>query len=112
MNLSTNDKRPWRGRFRQRSFAALLVALAIAGLSGPAAAQDAGIIANACTSCHGVDGHSTTAIPTIAGMDPAIFIQMMNGFRNDSIAVTIMNRIAKAYSDEQIEMLAAYFAAR
>ena len=112
MNLSSNDKRPRRSRFRRRSFAALFAAAAIGGLPAPASAQDAGIIADACTGCHGVGGRSDTAIPTIAGIDPVIFIQLMNGFRNDTIAVTIMNRIAKAYDDEQIEMLAAYFAAR
>ena len=75
-------------------------------------ADDAGLIANACTSCHGVDGRSQSAIPTIAGVDPVIFVQIMRSFASDSLAVTIMNRIAKAYTDEQILVLANYFAAR
>jgi len=75
-------------------------------------ADDAGLIANACTSCHGVDGRSQSAIPTIAGIDPVIFMQIMRSFATDSLVVTIMNRIARAYSDEQILLLANYFSGR
>jgi sulfide dehydrogenase cytochrome subunit len=85
--------------------------LIVAG-SASAQAQGASLIANACTSCHGVDGRAVSAIPSIAGLDPAAFIQLMSGFRDDTIQVTIMNRIAKAYTDEQIQLLAEYFAAR
>jgi cytochrome c553 len=59
-----------------------------------------------------VDGRSLSAIPTIAGLEPATFIQLMTGFRDDTIRVTVMNFVAKAYTDEQIVLLADYFAAR
>ena len=103
-----------RGRLRRLSgVIALMFGLAATGVS-PAWAQDddAGILANACTSCHGVDGRSQSAIPTIAGIDPLIFAQLMTSFADDALVVTIMNRIAKAYTAEQILLLANYFAAR
>jgi sulfide dehydrogenase cytochrome subunit len=80
--------------------------------AGSASAQAQDLLANACTSCHGIDGHSTSAIPSIAGLDPAGFVQLMTGFRDDTIQVTVMNWIAKAYSAEQIRQLAQYFATR
>ena len=103
-----------RGRRLRRyaSVAILSVGLASAGVSAASAQEDGGLLANACTACHGVDGRSETAIPTIAGLDPVIFAQLMTGFADDTLMVTIMNRIAKAYTAEQILLLANYFAAR
>ena len=109
---SASDLPSRANRLRLRCCGAILLGALIGTGSASAQAQDAGLIANACTSCHGVDGHSVSAIPAIAGLDPAAFIQLMTGFRDDTIQVTIMNRIAKAYTDEQFQLLADYFAAR
>lgn len=92
---------------------AIALATTMLGVGAPAVfAEDAGLIANACTSCHGVDGRSQSAIPSIAGVDPVIFAQIMRSFASDSLVVTIMNRIAKAYTDEQFLLLANYFSGR
>ncbi len=91
---------------------ALAAAAIVAGSSFPASAQDDGLLANACTSCHGVDGRSEGAIPSIAGMDPEIFLAIMQAFRSGNTNATIMGRIVAAYSDEQLQEIAAYFAAR
>ena len=101
-----------KGRFRQTCRAAVLSIAVLGAGTTVVSADDAGLIANACTSCHGVDGRSQSAIPTIAGIDPVIFMQIMRSFASDSLVVTIMNRIAKAYSDEQILLLANYFSGR
>ena len=109
---SSANSLPKASRYRRRCAGLLTAILMLGAGTASAQAQDAGIVANACTSCHGVDGRSESAIPTIAGIDPVIFVQLMKSFRSDSLSVTIMNRIAKAYSDEQIDLLAAYFGAR
>lgn len=84
-----------------------------AGAAGPALAQDeGGMFANACTSCHGVDGHSEGAIPSIAGLDPAVFLAMLEAFRDGTAEATIMNRFLAAYSDEELAIIAQYFAER
>lgn len=102
-----------RSRLRRYAGAAVVsVGLVTGGASTVLAQEDGGILGNACTACHGVDGRSESAIPTIAGLDPVIFAQLMTSFADDTLMVTIMNRIAKAYTAEQILLLANYFAAR
>jgi sulfide dehydrogenase cytochrome subunit len=87
-------------------------ALFVAGcLASPAAAQgerDA-ILAMSCAACHGTDGRSPGSIPAIAGKPAAYLQSTMKAFRDGSRPATVMNRLAKGYSDEEIAALARYF---
>lgn len=66
-----------------------------------------------CAGCHGTDGSSVgPSMPAIAGMDPEVFVDAMKAYRNDERNATIMNRIAKAYSDEQFKAMAWFFASQ
>jgi sulfide dehydrogenase cytochrome subunit len=68
-------------------------------------------LAFTCAGCHGTDGSSVgPSSPSIAGMDPDVFIDVMKGYREDKRNSTIMNRIAKGYTDEQLKGMAWYFA--
>jgi len=62
-----------------------------------------------CAGCHGTDGHSTGAIPSIAGMPAAYIEKAMLDFRDDKRASTVMGRHAKGYSDAEIKMIAAFY---
>ncbi|MES1928794.1 cytochrome c553 [Salinisphaera dokdonensis CL-ES53] len=75
-----------------------------------AAAPTGADLASACTACHGSDGQSQGAVPSLAGLKPQTFIERMQAFQNGE--GTIMNRIAPAYDDAQIAALAEYFATR
>jgi sulfide dehydrogenase cytochrome subunit len=78
-------------------------------------------MANTCAGCHGTNGQSVgPASPNLAGMSESYFIDSMVGFKalpkgqnhaEDARPATIMQRIAKGYTDEQIEQMAAHFAA-
>ncbi|AGA90982.1 cytochrome c553 [Thioflavicoccus mobilis 8321] len=71
---------------------------------------DARTLAMTCTSCHGSDGLSAgPAVPSIGGMNPGYFVKIMEGFRSGEIYSVTMGRIAKGYSDAEIERLADYF---
>lgn len=71
---------------------------------------DARTLAMACTGCHGPEGASTgPAVPSIGGMDQSYFIEVMEGFRSGAVYGTIMGRIAKGYSEPEIERMADYF---
>jgi cytochrome c553 len=65
-----------------------------------------------CTGCHGTNGRSTGGIPAIAGLDKAYIVSVMQEFRAEKRAATVMHQHAKGYSDSQIERIAAYFAAQ
>ena len=78
---------------------------------GDAYAQNASpeVLANTCFSCHGTDGNSQGAMPTIAGKSSQYIVQSLRDFRSDNKQVTVMNRIAKGFSDEEIQALGRYF---
>ncbi|MGD8913189.1 MAG: cytochrome c4 [Candidatus Thiodiazotropha sp.] len=68
-------------------------------------------LAFTCAGCHGTDGSSVgPSSPSIAGMDPEVFIDAMEAYQHDERNSTIMNRIAKGYSEEQIKSMAWFFA--
>ncbi len=75
---------------------------------GPGPAQ-APAIALACASCHGPNGAGQGSIPPIAGHDRAAFVQSWAAFRANERPATIMNRIARGYTDAEVAELADYF---
>jgi cytochrome subunit of sulfide dehydrogenase len=90
------------------------VAMALAaGSATVALGTDAGrdIAAN-CASCHGTDGRSHDGMPAIAGQDKAYLVQQLKDFRDGKRPSTIMQQLAKGYSDAQIEAVAAYLSKR
>jgi sulfide dehydrogenase cytochrome subunit len=67
-------------------------------------------LAMTCAGCHGMNGASVgPAAPTIGGMHPDYFVDVMKGFAEDEIYSTVMGRIARGYTDEEIELMAGYF---
>lgn len=71
---------------------------------------DARTLAMTCAGCHGTDGTSAgPALPTIGGMYPDYFIEIMEGFANDEIYSTVMGRIARGYTEDEISLMADYF---
>ncbi len=75
------------------------------------AAMDRGtMLANTCAGCHGPNGVSSgPATPTIAGMSKDYFIEAMDAYASGDRPSTIMMRIAKGYSAEDIALMADYF---
>jgi cytochrome subunit of sulfide dehydrogenase len=87
-----------------------LICLSVVPAGGAAAADPrATIVARSCNSCHGPDGYSPGAIPSIRGMPQQSFIKAMQDFRSGRRSGTIMGRLAKAYSDAEIRAMAEYF---
>ena len=69
------------------------------------------MLAETCAGCHGTDGVSVgPASPTIAATYPEYFVEVMQAFRDGKAYSTIMGRIAKGYSDEELKLMAGYFA--
>ena len=77
--------------------------------SAPAQQLSGEGLADACTSCHGIGGRSQGDIPSIAGVKKAILLRQLKAFRAQTAQATIMNRIARAYTDSELEALADYF---
>ena len=65
-----------------------------------------------CSYCHGPDGKSRGAIPSLAGVDPKYFVEQMKAFRAGTRpGATVMKKHASGYSDAELETMAQYFAA-
>lgn len=62
-----------------------------------------------CALCHGTDGKSVGAFPALAGQDKAVLAIKLKDFRAGKGSPTIMHQIVKGFSDEQIDLMAAYF---
>ena len=92
-----------------------LVVLGLAALgliSSPVQADlvSGAVLTNTCFSCHGADGRSAGHMPTIAGKSEKFITQKLMAFKKDKGNPTIMNRIAKGFSDAEIAAIAKYYA--
>ena len=96
----------------RKSLQGALVACGMA-LSGVvlAATPSASMLGNTCAGCHGTNGNSNgPATPTIAGISSEYFIDTMMAYKSGERPSTIMTRIAKGYTDEEIKVMAEFFA--
>jgi cytochrome c553 len=70
-------------------------------------------LAATCAACHGTAGHTQGGtLPKLAGQSQQALSASLHAFKTGKRESTIMTQIAKGYTDEQIELLAAYFAAQ
>lgn len=93
--------------------ATLGFALTLAGLSAQAQeASPARTLAATCANCHGTNGKSAGGIESLAGVPRDSIMQKMKDFKSGAKPATIMHQISKGYTDQQIEIIAAYFAAQ
>jgi cytochrome c553 len=90
-----------------RVFAALATTLMIGGAASAAEAP-AGV--SSCTGCHTASARVDTPVPRIAGKPAADIASQMVAFKAGQRAGTIMDRIAKGFSDDEIKAIAAWYA--
>lgn len=83
------------------------------GSSASAEMPSGQMLGNTCAGCHGTHGNTNgPATPSIAGIMSEYFIDSMMAYKSGERPSTIMTRIAKGYSDEEIEAMAKYFASQ
>jgi cytochrome c553 len=88
-----------------------LVAALLAGLAAPAGAQTSPPGAASCSGCH-APARLGSPVPPIAGRDPKEIVAAMQEFRSGQRAATVMDRIAKGFSDDEVQAIAAWLAAQ
>lgn len=67
------------------------------------------MLSNSCAACHGTDGKSPGAIPSIYGKSAEYISQALLEFREGKRPASVMGRHASGYSDEEIQLIAEYF---
>jgi len=68
--------------------------------------------AAACSGCHPASTRVTSPVPRLAGLDRAAIVRAMQDFRAGTRAATVMDRIAKGFTDAEIQAIAAWYAAQ
>ena len=66
--------------------------------------------AAACSGCHPSSTRVTSPVPRLAGLDRAAIVRAMQDFRSGQRTGTVMDRIAKGFTDEEIQAIAAWYA--
>lgn len=71
-------------------------------------------LAATCAQCHGTEGNAVAgeALVHLAGMPKDYLITQLLAFRTGQRPATVMHQITRGYSQEQLEELAAFFAAQ
>jgi cytochrome c553 len=92
----------------------MVLVAALASVTLGAQAQDrARQLASACAICHGTDGQAVTKeVVSLAGRPRDDIAAQLRAFRDGQRPATVMHQIAKGYTDEQIDALAAFFASQ
>lgn len=65
--------------------------------------------AAACSGCH--SAKVETRVPRLAGRKPAEIASAMRAFRSGQQAATVMDRIAKGFTDDEVGAIADWFGA-
>jgi len=68
--------------------------------------------AAACSGCHPSSPRVTSPVVRLAGRDRAEIIKAMQDFRSGARAGTVMDRIAKGFTDAEIQAIAAWYASQ
>lgn len=75
----------------------------------PISAVDVRLWAASCAACHGTHGKAEGAGLYLAGRPSQDLYTKLMGYKNGSIAATVMAQHAKGYSDEELLKLAEHF---
>ncbi len=88
--------------------------LAFAGASHAADPNLGRNLAATCANCHGTNGNAVkgAGIDSLAGIPKDKTLQKLADFKSGDKPASIMHQIAKGYTEEQLDLIATYFAAQ
>jgi cytochrome c553 len=92
------------------TLAAAIASGAIAAAAVASAEPPAG--AASCSGCHAASAGVTTPVPRLVGVDRMAIVTAMQEFRSGKRVATVMDRIARGFTDEEILAIAAWYAAQ
>ena len=75
-----------------------------------AAAQEPPAGAAQCSGCHAASTKVDTAIPRLVGRPAADIIAQMQAFKSGQKPSTVMERIAKGFTETEVQAIAEWYA--
>jgi len=68
--------------------------------------------AASCSGCHSAGASAASPITRLNGRNAGEIVTAMTGFRDGTLPSTVMNRIAKGFTDDEMRAIAAWLAAQ
>ena len=95
----------------------VVAALGMLAAASAAQAADPNLARNlaaTCANCHGTNGRAVpgAGMDALASMEKAKTLQKLADFKSGAKPASIMHQLSKGYTDEQLDLIAAYFAAQ
>src|SRR5882724_5669351 len=92
----------------------IFVALTLAWITSASAAgvADAPAGATSCSGCHPAARGVDAAVPQLTGRNPAEIVAAMQAFKSGERPATVMDRIAKGFSEDEIKAIASWYGAQ
>jgi sulfide dehydrogenase cytochrome subunit len=90
--------------------AAAIGLVSIAAATVVSAEPPAGAVA--CSGCHPSSSRVSSPVARLVGRDRAEIVRAMQEFRSGARTGTVMDRIAKGFTDAEIQAIAAWYAAQ
>jgi cytochrome c553 len=105
-----------RGEFSMK-LPTLIAALGLVAATGAAQAADPNLARNlaaTCANCHGTNGRAVpnSGMDALAGEDKVKTLKKLNDFKTGVKPASIMHQITKGYTEQQLDLIAGYFAAQ
>ena len=92
-------------------------ALCLVAATGAAQAADPNLARNlaaTCSNCHGTNGNAVKGggLDSLAGVPKDKTLQKLAEFKSGDKPASIMHQVSKGYTEEQLDLIATYFAAQ
>jgi len=84
----------------------------VSATTGVAGSSDPPVGAMACSGCHPLGSGVETSVPRLTGRRADEIVAQMRAFRSGQRGATVMDRIAKGYSDAEVESIAEWYGAQ
>jgi sulfide dehydrogenase cytochrome subunit len=87
-----------------------VMALAASAAAARAASPAPPPGASSCTGCHATGARVDTAVVRLVGRSSADIVAQMQAFKTGQKPATVMDRIAKGFTDPEIQAIADWYA--
>ena len=87
-------------------------AATLAAMTASAWSADAPPGAASCSGCHPATQGVASPVPRLNGRDAAQIVSAMTEFRTGKRPTTIMDRIAKGFSEDEVKAIASWYGAQ
>lgn len=88
---------------------AAVLTLAMIGSAAAAGELNAPAGATSCSGCHATLRSVDTTVPRLIGRNASDIVAAMQGFKTGRLPATVMDRIAKGFSEDEIKAIAAWY---